>query len=48
MIFIRRDNMTVSTQYEILVNYLKILVEKNEHFIQTEKIIEILQALEEK
>lgn len=40
--------MTVSTQYEILVNYLKILVEKNEHFIQTEKIIEILQALEEK
>lgn len=40
--------MTVSTQYEILVNYLKILVEKNEHFIQTEKIVEILQALEEK
>ena len=39
--------MTVSTQYEILVNYLKILVEKNEHFIQTEKIVEILQALEE-
>lgn len=37
----------MTIKYETLVNYLKILIEKNEHFIQTEKIQEILKALEE-
>lgn len=37
----------MSTRYEILTKFLKILVEKNENFIPTEKIKEILEAVEE-
>lgn len=39
--------MSVNTQYEILVKFLKIQVEKNQYFIPVEKIEEILETLEE-
>lgn len=39
--------MSVNTQYEILVKFLKIQVEKNQYFIPVEKIEEILEVLEE-
>lgn len=34
-------------KYQILIKYLKMQLEKNEHFIKTEDIKEILTLLEE-
>lgn len=34
-------------KYKILVNYLKILIEKDENYIDTNKVKLILKALEE-
>lgn len=44
---VRNKRIEKSTKYRVLVNYLKELIEKEQYFIQVEKIKEILKALEE-
>ena len=44
---VRTKRIEKSTKYKVLVNYLKELIEKEQYFIQEEKIKEILKALEE-
>lgn len=37
----------MNVKYQVLVNYLKILIDKSGTFVESEKIKDILKALEE-